>query len=69
VGLTELEADSEDARRTRHDGSDCGIIGEEEMDLALGVWEPKDHLLNLKKGNLNKSKITLKSLRTLELEP
>ena len=44
----ELEADSEDARRTRHEGSEFGIIGEEGIDLALGVGEPEDLLLNLK---------------------
>ena len=45
--MTELEGDSEDARRTRHEGSDFGIIGEEGMDLVLRVGEPKDLLLNL----------------------
>lgn len=50
MGLTELEANSEDARRTRHEGSDFGIIGEEGIDRDFGVGESEDLLLNLKKG-------------------
>jgi hypothetical protein len=46
MGLTELDA-SDNARRTRHEGSDFGIIGEG-MDLARG-GEPED-LLNLEKA-------------------
>jgi hypothetical protein len=33
MGLTELEADSEDAQRARHEGSEFVIIGEG-MDLV-----------------------------------
>ena len=52
MGSTELEADSEDARRARHEGSDVAIIGEG-MDL-IRVGELGDLLLNLKKkGNVN----------------
>ena len=49
MGLVKLEVESEDARRTRHEGSDFGIIGEG-MDLAR-VGEPEDLLLNLEKAN------------------
>lgn len=51
--MTELEADSEDARRARHEGSELAIVGEG-MGLVC-VGELGDLLLNLKKANLNKT--------------
>ena len=51
--MTELEADSEDARRARHEGSELAKVGEG-MGLDC-VGELGDLLLNLKKANLNKT--------------
>ena len=65
--MTEVEVDSEDARRARHEGSEFAIVGEG-MNLVC-VGELGDLRLNLKKGKLNKNNIDLKSLQTLELEP